>query len=81
MINETTNFNGNITVKDANGAESVVAYLNAALDEQNQNFNINMNVTDKAAILANAEGVKAQYAEFETTVKNRAKELGYIIFA
>ncbi|MDP4144167.1 MAG: hypothetical protein Q8936_06725 [Bacillota bacterium] len=80
-INETTTMNANIIVKDANGADIVVAYLNASLDGGNQNFNINLNVQNKALLITNAEEVKTQYNEFETAVKSRAKDLGYVIFA
>lgn len=78
-INETTTLNGNITVKDANGNDTVVAYLNANLSG-NMNININMNVQNTALVTANAADVKAQYEEFVVKVKARATELGYVIF-
>lgn len=80
MVNETTSFNGNITVKDSNGTDTMVAYLSATLDEKNENLNINMNVTNKELLNANAADAKSQYDEFETAVKSRAKDLGYVVF-
>jgi len=80
MINETTNLNAQVTVKDANGNEVQVAYLNATLDTGNQNFNIVMSTTNKALVIANAVAVKAQYDEFMSAVSARATELGYVIF-
>ena len=80
MVNETTSFNGDITVKDSNGADTMVAYLSATLDEKNENLNINMNVTNKELLNANAADAKSQYDEFETAVKSRAKDLGYVVF-
>lgn len=85
-INETTNFNGNITLKDSNGADTIVAYLTANVNADNQNYNVNVNVTNKALMTATAtntagETAQAQYTAFETAAKNRAKELGYVIFA
>lgn len=83
-INETTNMNANITLKDSNGADVVVAYLSASVGD---NISININVSNKtllnAANATNAAGETAetQYAAFETAVKARAKELGYTIFA
>lgn len=79
-INETTNFNSAVTVKDANNMDVQLAYLNATLDTGNQNFNISMSTTNKALITANASVVKAQYDEFMVAVKSRAIELGYVIF-
>jgi hypothetical protein len=80
MINETTNFNTPVTVKDTNNNDVQVAYLNATLDTNNQNFNINMSVTNKALVTANAAAVKQQYNDFMTAVTTRATELGYVIF-
>ena len=80
MINETTNFNTPITVKDTNSNDVQVAYLNATLDTNNQNFNISMNVTNKGLVSANDDVVKQQYTDFMTAVQTRAKELGYVIF-
>ena len=80
MINETINFSSQVTVKDTNGNDIQIAYLNATLDAGSQNFTVGMSVTNKALIVANAESVKAQYAAFESLVKARAVELGYIIF-
>lgn len=79
-INETTSFNASITEKDANNNDVQVAYLNATLNGENQAFNINVNVTNKTLLVANAADVQTQYSAFETAVKNRAKELGYVIF-
>jgi hypothetical protein len=78
-INETTTLSVNITAKDANNNDTIVAYLNANLSG-NMNFNINMNVQNAALVTANATTVKAQYDEFVTKVKARAAELGYVIF-
>lgn len=79
-INENVNFNGQIVVKDSNGVDTPVVYLNATLDTANMNLSIGVNTVNKALVTSNAENVKAQYAEFETAVKARAKELGYVIF-
>lgn len=87
MINETVNLNGNVTLKDANGVDVIVAYLATSLDGSTENFNINMNVTNKVlldtASATNVEGetVQVQYTEFETAVKTKAKGLGYVIFS
>jgi len=80
MINETANFNSQVTVKDTNGADVQVAYLNATLDKGNQNINISMSTTNKELVLANAAAVKQQYDEFMAAVTARATELGYVIF-
>gem|GEM_PF-2419859 len=86
MINETVNLNGKITLKDASGSDIIVAYLATNLDESTENFNINMNVTNKvlldtaSATNVAGETVQVQYTEFETTVKAKAKGLGYGIF-
>lgn len=83
-INETTNMNANITLKDSNGADVVVAYLSSSVGD---NINININVSNKTLLnTANATNVagetaETQYTTFETAVKARAKELGYTIFA
>ncbi len=87
MINETVNLNGNVTLKDANGADVIVAYLATNLDASTENFNINMNITNKvlldtaSATNVAGESVQVQYAEFETAVKTKAKGLGYVIFS
>ena len=86
-INETSNFSANITLKDTNNADTVVAYLTASLDGSTNNMNINMNVTNKVLLCtADAtnvagETVTVQYTDFQTLVTARAKELGYTIFA
>lgn len=79
-INETTSFNAVITAKDANNNDVQVAYLNAALNGEAQSFNINVSVNNKALLVSNAADAQAQYSAFETAVKNRAIELGYVIF-
>ena len=80
MINETTNLNTNVTVKDVNGIDTVVMYLGATLDNGNMNLNISANTMNKVMAEANAVEVKAQYVAFEAAVKARAIELGYLIF-
>ena len=80
MINETTNFNSAVTVKDSNGVNIQVAYLNATLDTNNKNFNISMNVTNKVLLDVNAVLVKQQYTDFMASVTTRATELGDVIF-
>lgn len=79
-INENVNFNGQVMIKDSNGVDTTVMYLNANLDTANMNISITANTSNKALASANAEEVKKQYAEFETAVKTRATELGYLIF-
>ncbi|MDT8715433.1 hypothetical protein IAI10_02020 [Clostridium sp. 19966] len=79
-ISEVTTLNGNITVKDANGNPVQVGYLSATLNTDSQAFNINMSVQNKDLLTANAADVQSQYSAFETAVKSRAKELGYVIF-
>ncbi|MFL0245532.1 hypothetical protein [Candidatus Clostridium stratigraminis] len=79
-INENVNFNAQVTVKDDKGVDTVVMYLGATLDTANMNTNINCNTVNKVLASANAADVKAQYEEFETAVKARATELGYVIF-
>ena len=80
MINETTNFNSAVIVKDTNNNDIQVAYLNATLDTNNQNFTISMSVTNKALVTANAAIIKQQYTDFETEVKARAVQFSYVIF-
>lgn len=80
MINETTNFNTPVTVKDENNVDTQVAYLNATLDTGNQNINISMSVVNKPLLATKAADVKIQYDEFIAAVKARATELGYVIF-
>lgn len=84
-INETTNFNGNISIKDANGVDQVAAYLSANINTSTS-LSINVNVQNASLLTATATSVagqtaEEQYAEFETAVKTRAKDLGYVIFA
>lgn len=79
-MNESVTFNGSVIVKDANNVDLVVMYLNATLGTENMNININANTANKELVVANAETVKAQYTEFETAVKTRAKALGYVIY-
>ena len=80
MINESTNMNTQVTVKDTNGVDVQVAYLNATLDTGNQNINIVMSTINKELVLANAKFVKKQYEEFMASVSARAKESGFVIF-
>lgn len=79
-INENVNFNAQVKVKDSNGIDTVAMYLGATLDTANMNININCNTVNKSLVAANAEIVKSQYLEFEVAVKERALELGYVIF-
>ncbi|MDP4144483.1 MAG: hypothetical protein Q8936_08385 [Bacillota bacterium] len=85
-INETTSMNASITLKDNNGSDTVVATLNANLDAGTANLNIYVNVTNKSLMTVTAtntagETAQVQYSQFESAVKNRAKESGYVIFA
>ena len=80
VINETTNLSVNITVKDANENDITVMYLNVTLDGANNNLSMSCNTTNKPLATANAAAVKAQYDEFMLVVKDRALELGYVIF-
>lgn len=79
MINETMNFNSQVTVKNANGNDIQVAFLSANLDTGSQNFNISMNVTNKDLVIANKKLVKAQFEEFMKSVTSRATALGFTI--
>ncbi|UZW13188.1 hypothetical protein OSC52_15225 [Clostridium pasteurianum] len=86
-INETVNLNANISVKDTNGTDTVVANLSVnSLDSSNMNLSINVNTYNKAlltaegAVNAAGETVAEQYTQFETAVKAKAKALGYVIF-
>lgn len=79
-VNENINFNGQVIVKDANGVDIQVMYLSATLDSANMSVNINATTSNKELVAANADSVKAQYAEFETTVKTKATALGFVIF-
>ena len=79
-INENVSFNAQITVKDTNGMDTPVMYLSATLDAGNMNININCNTTNKTLVTANSDEVKQQFSDFESTVKNRAKDLGFVIF-
>lgn len=86
-IKETISLNGNVTIKDANGADVIAAYLSASINGDNMNSNITTNITNKALLqtegAANTAGQTPaqQYTEFETAVKNKAKDLGFTIFA
>lgn len=86
-INETVSLKANITVKDQNNNDTVVAALSVnSLDSVNMNLGINVNTYNKA--LLNQEGatnvagetVAQQYEQFETAVKTKARSLGYVIF-
>ena len=86
-INEITSFNAQISVKDSNGNDTVVAYLSANLDAGLGNYSINVNTQNKTLLnttgVTNVAGetVKAQYTAFANQIEARAKELGYAIFA
>lgn len=86
-IKETINLNGNITVKDANNSDVIVAYSRASINGDNMNSNITVNISNKTLIsaigAANTAGETPvqQYTDFETAVKNKAKDLGFAIFA
>jgi hypothetical protein len=80
MINETTSLSAPVIVKDTNNSDIQVAYMNATLDTNNQNFSINMSINNKALVASNAAAVKQQYNDFMTAVTTRATELGYVIF-
>jgi len=79
VINESTNFNGNVIVV-VEGVDTPVMYLGCSLDGGTMNVNISANTTNKALASANAAVVKAQYDEFREAVAARAIELGYVIF-
>lgn len=74
-------------MKDANNSDTVVAYLNASVDGSNMNSNISVNITNKVllqtegAVNTAGETPVQQYTDFETAVKNKAKDLGFAIFA
>lgn len=85
-INEITSFNAQISVKDSNGNDTVVAYLSANLDAGLGNYSINMSTQNKALMTSTAinvagETVQEQYTKFASQIEARAKELGYAIFA
>jgi len=85
-IKETVNMNGNITIKQTNATNNqssdvICAYLSASIDTGSNNINISINIQNKELLDANGSEAQAQYTDFETTIKNRAKELGFTIFA
>lgn len=87
IINENNQLSTTIKVMDENGKNTVVVFLNTNLNTSLSNFSINANIVDinKGLITAeakNTEGqtVAQQYSEFETEVKRRAKEMGYLLF-
>jgi len=79
-INENVNFNAHIVGRDSNNIDTIAMYLAATIDTANMNISITCNTVNKAIVISDAENVKAQYEEFEALVKERAKELGYVIF-
>lgn len=87
MINKTTSMNASITLKDTNGNDTVVAYLTTSIDGSNQNFNINMNCSNKTLLTSvgatnvAGETAQVQYSQFEAAVIETSKELGFTIFA
>lgn len=80
LVNENTNLTGNVMLKGEDGVSKQVMYLSANLNADTFAVNITVNVMDKEAYKANAEIMKAKYAEFKSTVEQRATALGYVIF-
>lgn len=79
MINETANLTSTVLVKDSNGVDAAVMYLNATLDNSNMNINMSASTVNKTLAQANAVAVKEQYDEFMGAVAARATDLGYLI--
>ena len=80
MINETTNLTSVVTVKDVNGSDIQIAYLNSTLDTGNMNMNVSVNTANKALAQEHAAEFKLQYEEFMAAVVSRATSLGFVIF-
>lgn len=87
IIIENINYNANMTLKDAANNDTPVAYLTGSINGETQNYSINVNVTNKTllntvgAVNLAGESAIVQYTQFETAVKNGAKQIGYKIFA
>jgi len=80
MINITTNITAIVTGKAENGVDVQVAFLNANLDTTSQNVNVSMTVSNMTLLQSNAVTVKTQYEAFQAAVKDRAIELGFVIY-
>lgn len=80
QINVNETITAQITVKDANGSETVVATCNATLDKVSMNVSKSVYANNVQLATQNAAAVKTQYDEFEAMVIERATALGIIYF-
>jgi ssRNA-specific RNase YbeY (16S rRNA maturation enzyme) len=87
IINETNALSAILTVKNEEGKDIRIIFLNANLNTDLNSFSINATINEVSRDLlvvgaTNIAGktVAEQYLEFEIEVKRRAKEMGYILF-
>lgn len=87
IINETNALSAILTVKNEEGKDIRIIFLNANLNTDLNSFSINATINEVSRDLlvvgaTNIAGktVSEQYLEFEIEVKRRAKEMGYILF-
>lgn len=87
IINETNALSTTLNLKNGENEDIVVVFVNTNLNTNLNSFSINAFSNDinndllviDATNLA-GQTIADQYLEFETEVKKRAKEMGYILF-
>jgi len=79
IMRESVNFNATVTANDGQRDVPVMS-MGASLNTEQFNININCSVLNRALYEEYAAQMQEKYAEFENVVKQRAKELGYVIF-
>ncbi|MBU3186662.1 hypothetical protein [Clostridium estertheticum] len=87
IINETNTLSCTLSLKNGEDKDVIVIFLNTNLSTNLNNFSINASSNDmtKELLIKDAKNlagltISQQYSEFETEIKKRATEMGYILF-
>lgn len=87
IINETNALSTTLTLKNEENKDIIVVFVNTNLNTNLNSFSINAvsNDLNKDLLVSGATNVAGltiaeQYLEFETEIKRRATEMGYLLF-
>lgn len=77
IFNSKQTIEGNITIKESNGSDVVIAYCNATVNENKTGYNLMVQIVNVEKFEQYSEEVKVQHSKFIELINLKLKELNY----
>lgn len=71
FINESTNYYANVTVKDTNGNDVVIANLSGSTDSNRGVYNISSSIVNPELVAANKDAYFSQFNLFTSYIQSK----------